>query len=133
MLPKIATWINTSRHPDLGAVLWELLEGAGCEVLDRVEELSVWRSPATLERVAGFPDSVDRAVALGRLDHDSGRSWVREQRERDAAEQFKATIPKVLVVAKKRQKSRKSEEERDSWAAHNRPQGIPSPLCIDWA
>ncbi len=97
-----AGWISSARHPDAGARLWELVEAAGCTVLDRVEELSVRRSLATLERVAGFPLSVERAVAAGRVDREAAREWVVEQRERDAAGRFEARIRKIHVTATKR-------------------------------
>jgi len=102
VLPGRATWITSVKHPDVGARLWQLLENLGCDVLDRVEELSVWRSLATLERVAGFPASVDRAVAAGRLDRDDADRWVSEQQQREATGQFYALMPKMQVVAKKR-------------------------------
>lgn len=102
VLPDVAPWITVARHPDMGAELWGLLEGAGCEVLDRLEELSVWRSLATVERVAGFPRSVERAVALGRLEPETARRWVEEQRRRDAEGSFRAVMPKILVVAMKK-------------------------------
>jgi hypothetical protein len=41
VLPECASWITSARHPDMGARLWKLLEEQDCDVLDRVEELSV--------------------------------------------------------------------------------------------
>lgn len=102
VLPERATWITSVKHPDVGARLWELLENLGCDVLDRVEELSVWRSLATLERVAGFPAAVDRAVAAGRVDRTDADRWVGEQRQREAAGQFYALMPKIQLIATKR-------------------------------
>ncbi len=101
-LPERADWISAARNPGVGARLWELLEQAGCDVLDRVEELSVWRSLARLENVAGFPMSVERAVAAGRLDATDATRWVDEQRARNAAGEFYALLPKIQVVAQKR-------------------------------
>jgi SAM-dependent methyltransferase len=101
-LPECASWITSAKHPDVGSRLWELLESLGCDVLDRVEELSVWRSLATLERVAGFPASVDRAIAAGRVDRGNAHRWVGEQRQREAVGQFYALMPKIQVVATKR-------------------------------
>jgi len=101
VLPHAAAWISSARHPGVGGQLWPLLEQAGCEVLDRVEELSVWRSLGTLEAVAGFPDSVARAVERGRLADAQAQDWIDEQRRRDADGQFLARIPKILVVAVK--------------------------------
>ena len=102
VLPECASWITSARHPDMGARLWTLLEEHGCDVVDRVEELSVWRSLATLELVADFPASVDRAVATGRLGRRDADEWIREQRQRDATGQFYAVISKIQVIATKR-------------------------------
>jgi SAM-dependent methyltransferase len=102
VLPHRAGWITSVRHPDIGARLWNLLEEEGCEVLDRVEELSVWRSLATLQQVADFPASVERAVAAGRILARDATRWVREQRERDAARRFYALMPKIQLIATKR-------------------------------
>lgn len=102
VLPERAGWINPARHPDIGGRLWELLEQAGCDVLDRVEELSVWRSLATLRMVTGFPDAVDVAVAAGRVDGARAERWVAEQGQRETAGMFHALLPKILLVAAKR-------------------------------
>jgi SAM-dependent methyltransferase len=102
VLSANAGWITSVNHPDIGARLWDLLEESGCDVLDRVEELSVWRSLVTLERVTGFAAAVDRAVAAGRLHRDDADRWIDEQRALDKLGLFRARIPKVLVVATKR-------------------------------
>jgi ubiquinone/menaquinone biosynthesis C-methylase UbiE len=102
VLSSNARWITSVKQPDIGARLWELLEESGCDVLDRVEELSVWRSLVTLERVTGFAAAVDRAVTAGRIDRGEADRWIHEQRALDAAGGFRARIPKVLVVAAKR-------------------------------
>lgn len=102
VLPGPVFWISQARHPDVGGQLWDLLEDAGCEILDRIEELSVWRSLRTLEQVAGFPAAVDRAVAAARLDPDDAYAWISEQRRLDGDGQFHATIAKILVVATRR-------------------------------
>ncbi len=57
----------------------------------------MWRSLATLEHVAGFPASVDRAVAAGRPGARVAQRWVEEQRQRDAEGRFEAQVAKVLV------------------------------------
>lgn len=101
VLPKNAGRISGAAHPGIGGRLWELLEEAGCEVLDRVEELSVWRSLSTLERVAGFPACVERAVVAGRVSPGAAEEWIQEQRGRDADGRFEAVMPKVLIVAKR--------------------------------
>jgi SAM-dependent methyltransferase len=102
ILSSRAGWLTSVKHPNVGARLWDLLEEGGCDVLDRVEELSVWRSLATLEAVANFPASVDRAVAARRIRARDARRWVREQRERDAAGRFYALMPKIQLIAMKR-------------------------------
>lgn len=99
VLPKNAGWISGAAHPGIGGRLWELLEEAGCEVLDRVEERSVWRSLSTLERVAGFPTCVERAIVAGRVSPAEAEEWIKEQRRRDAEGRFEAVMPKVLIVA----------------------------------
>jgi SAM-dependent methyltransferase len=102
ILPEPAGWLSSVKHPDLGAQLWDMLEEHGCDVLDRVEELSVWRSLATLERVAGFPTAVDRAVTAGRVDRADAERWVDEQRQREVTGRFYALMPKIQVIATKR-------------------------------
>jgi SAM-dependent methyltransferase len=102
VLAEDASWIASVRSPDVGARLPRLLEALRCDLDDRVVEQSVWRSLATLEKVAGFPESVDRAVSAGRLERDKADAWIREQRARDARGQFHAELSKVLVVATKR-------------------------------
>ena len=102
VLPERAVWLRSVKHPDLGARLWDLLDDLGCDVLDRVEELSVWRSLAKLELVAGLPASLDRAVEAGRVDRGDADRWVAEQRQRDAAGEFYALMPKIQVIATKR-------------------------------
>jgi hypothetical protein len=96
-----AGWLSGVARPVVGGERWRLVEEAGCQVLDRVEELSVWRSLATLESATGFPASVDRAVAAGRLGARLAQRWVEEQRQRDAEGRFEATVAKVLVVARR--------------------------------
>jgi SAM-dependent methyltransferase len=98
-----ARWLVSVANPGIGGQLWGLLEAAGCDVVDRVEELSVWHSLSTMERVNGFPRNVDRAVKAGRQDADLARRWVAEQRRRNADSCFRASIPKILVVATKRE------------------------------
>ncbi|HEY5250014.1 MAG TPA: methyltransferase domain-containing protein [Acidimicrobiales bacterium] len=102
VLPHHAGWISSASHPDVGHRLWRLLENAGCDVLDRIEELSVWRSLRTLERVTGFPAAVENAVAAGRVDGTKAEEWIQEQIEREASGSFHAALPKVLMVAAKR-------------------------------
>jgi SAM-dependent methyltransferase len=101
VLPEQAAWLTSVAHPDIAGRLWGLLESLRCHVLDRVEELSVWRSLSTLERVTGFPASVDRAVAAGQIDRAEAEEWVCEQRARESAGTFLAFMPKVLVLAVK--------------------------------
>lgn len=102
VLPSDAGWISSAKHHDVGGRLWDLLEKAGCDVLDRVEEQSVWRSLRTLRQVVGFPVAVDKAVAAGRLEGNRAERWIQEQNAREADGIFYAVLPKILVVAVKR-------------------------------
>ena len=98
----LSGWIAGLRNPGIGGALWDLLEEAGCDVRDRLEELSVWRSLKVLDAVIGLRESVQRAVAAGRIDEQGAGAWLDEQISRENDGTFNATIPKVLVVAVKR-------------------------------
>jgi SAM-dependent methyltransferase len=97
-----AGWLSGLRHPVIGGALWKLLAAAGCDVVDRVEELSVWRSIAVLDGVIGLHESLRRAVEAGRIGRREADQWLGGQMSRERAESFYATLPKVLVVAVKR-------------------------------
>jgi SAM-dependent methyltransferase len=90
-----------ARHPDVGGALWDLLEAAGCVVLDRVEELSVWRSLDVLDGTVGLDRSIAHAVRNGRVSQQAADRWLGEQRARDALGIFYAMMPKVLLVARR--------------------------------
>ena len=92
-------WLAGSRHPGIGGDLWRLVEEAGCEVLDRVEELSIWRSLETLDAVIGLENSVRRAVEAGRIDSNEADQWLERQTARQARGEFLALASKILVVA----------------------------------
>ncbi len=94
-------WLCSARNPDVGGVLCELLEAAGCIVLDRVEELSVWRCLDVLDGVVGIDRSLASAVQHERISQSAADRWLAEQRARDVAGVFHATMPKVLVVARR--------------------------------
>jgi SAM-dependent methyltransferase len=94
-----AGWISSARHPGIGGDLWRQLEGAGCQILDRVEELSIWRSLDTLDMVIGLRSSIDRAVEAGRIGGDEAEQWVQRQTARQARGEFLAMASKVLMVA----------------------------------
>jgi ubiquinone/menaquinone biosynthesis C-methylase UbiE len=98
---ELCGWITGVRHPGIGSDLWALLESAHCDVLDRVEELSVWRSLDTVDRVTNLETSVERAVAAQRISKQDADEWVAQQRSRTALGTFRATMPKVLIVARK--------------------------------
>jgi hypothetical protein len=70
-------------------------------VLDRVEELSVWRSLATFNVVIDLPAAIARAVTAGRIQEEEARRWLERQEARELRGTFYSTIPKVLIVAKK--------------------------------
>lgn len=99
---QVTSWIANVRQPEVGAALWRLVEDAGLEVLDRVEELSVWRDLDVLDRVIGVEASVQRAVAAHRIGGDEARAWLDEQKRRDSRGLFYATMPKIMVVGRQR-------------------------------
>ena len=95
-------WLSGARHPAIGGALWGLAEGAGCAVLDRVEELSVWRTLEPLEMLpGGVRQVVERAVQAGRIDRREADRWLKEQTGRADRGSFLATIRKTLVVAER--------------------------------
>jgi SAM-dependent methyltransferase len=96
-----AAWIAPVAQPGIGGALWSMIEDSGCLVLDRVEELSAWRSLATLKVVIDLPAAIARAVTAGRIHEDEARRWVQRQEARELRGEFYSTIPKVLVVAEK--------------------------------
>lgn len=95
-------WLCAVRHPEVGGSLWDLIEAAGCTVLDRVEELSVWRSLDVLDGTIGLERSIAHAVEHGRVSEQKADDWLREQRARDARGRFYAMMPKVMIVATRR-------------------------------
>ena len=92
-------WIAGSRHPGIGGHLWKLLEEAGCEVLDRVEERSIWRSLNVLNAVIGLEASLQRAIDLERISQQDAERWIEVQRASEEAGEFVAIATKILVVA----------------------------------
>jgi SAM-dependent methyltransferase len=96
---ECAAWLAPVRHPGVGGDLWDLVERAGCVVLDKVEEQSVWRSLDVLHRVFDLHAALDRAVTAGRISAETARRWLRDQEEREARHAFWSTIRKVLLVA----------------------------------
>jgi len=94
------SWLTGVPHPSIGGKLWETVEEAGCRVLDRIEELSVWRSLAVIDRALG-PGALERAVSAGRISPEEADRWLDEQCRREAEGQFFGTVPKVLIVAEK--------------------------------
>jgi SAM-dependent methyltransferase len=97
-----AGWIAGARHPDVGGTLWELAEAMGFDVADRVEELSVWRSPDQIGLILPVDESVELAVAAGRISRADATEWLREQHARADRGEFHATIAKVMIVAVRR-------------------------------
>ncbi|MHB1445445.1 MAG: methyltransferase domain-containing protein [Acidimicrobiales bacterium] len=98
-----SSWLTGVPNPSIGSQLWEMVEEAGCQVLDRVEELSVWKSLAVIDRVLG-PGALERAVSAGRIGADEASRWLGEQRRREADGQFFGMVPKILLVAEKPQR-----------------------------
>lgn len=91
-------WVSAARHPSIGAVVGELLESAGCALLDRVEERSWW-SFETFARVTNLEQAMARAVTNGALDRASAEAWLVEQRRRAETGEFTAQLTKILWVA----------------------------------
>jgi SAM-dependent methyltransferase len=96
-----ATWLANVKQPEIGATLWDLVERAGCDVLDRVEELSVWTSLPLAERLISVSAGVQRAVRRGRFTEEQGVAWLAEQQDKERDRRFRGTIAKVLIVARK--------------------------------
>src|SRR5262249_36535614 len=96
---ECCAWLSAVRHPDIGGSLWATIEAAGCTVLDRVEELSVWRSLRVLDETIGLERSIALAVANDRVTQRGADEWLREQRAREAQNEFYALMPKIMVVA----------------------------------
>jgi SAM-dependent methyltransferase len=92
-------WLSVVRHPEIGGSLWSMIEAAGCSVLDRVEELSVWRTLDVLDDTIGLERSIAHAVENGRISSAAADGWLREQRALDERGDFYATMPKILIVA----------------------------------
>ena len=92
-------WLSSVHHPEIGGALWELVEAAGCTVLDRVEELSVWRTLEVLDGTIGLERSIAHAREHGRVSQEDATRWLREQRGRDTRGEFYAKMPNVTLVA----------------------------------
>jgi SAM-dependent methyltransferase len=95
-----ASWLTGVRQPGIGGELWGLIEAAGCRVLDRIEELSVWHSLADIDHVLG-PGAVEWAVRAGRIQPEQAAEWLGTQRQREEESRLVGTVPKVLVIAEK--------------------------------
>lgn len=96
-----ATWLANVRQPRIGKALWDLVERAGCQVDDRVEELSVWTSLALAERLVSVSAGLRRRVEQGHFTPDHARAWLAEQQAKDREGRFRAIVAKVLIVAHK--------------------------------
>jgi SAM-dependent methyltransferase len=96
--PVPTAWVSIARHPSIGSAVGELLRGAGCSILDRVEERSWWTF-SEFERITDIERSLHRAVGSGHMTRRHAQRWLDEQRERAAAGDFSAEIAKVLWVA----------------------------------
>lgn len=93
-------WLNGSRHPGVGAHLWDIAETAGLAVVDRVEELSVWRDLEALNAiVGGARQAVTNAIGAGRVDRRTGEDWYQLHTKRNDERRFRAFMRKVLVLA----------------------------------
>jgi SAM-dependent methyltransferase len=97
-----ARWLGNVRHPEIGALLPELVADAGADICDVVEEHSVWPTLARAARAGNFAAALARRVRAGTITPAAASAWLDEQRRRDRAGTFRATITKVLVVARVR-------------------------------
>jgi len=96
-----ASWLANVRQPQIGATLWDLVERAGCEVVDRVEELSVWTSLPLAERLISVSAGLRRAVRRGHFTEEQAAAWLDEQETKERVGRFRGTVAKVLIVARK--------------------------------
>jgi SAM-dependent methyltransferase len=96
-----AGWLAL-HHPDAGGRLWEWVEAAGFVVLDRIEELSVWRSLDTLRTVIDLDRRITQAIASGRIDEHEATAWRTRQEANDSRGTFLSLMPKVQIVAERR-------------------------------
>ena len=96
--PDLLARCVTVRHPAMGSQVADLLRQRGCVVDDIVTELSFGYA------LDGIPVSAERitelAVAAGSLDPSLRAAWLAEQRARTESGTFRASWPKVLVVAR---------------------------------
>ncbi|HEY1740459.1 MAG TPA: methyltransferase domain-containing protein [Acidimicrobiia bacterium] len=97
-----ASWLANVRQPEIGANLADLVERTDADVLDVVEEHSVWRSLARAEVGINFATALARRVGQGSMSDADATAWFAEQRGRDRDGTFRATITKRLVVARVR-------------------------------
>ena len=85
-------------HPTMGSQLEQLLRDRGCAVDDVVTERSYGY------QLDGLPlkavPALRRAVAHGLISEEIADAWLTEQAERTHNGTFRATWPKVLVVAR---------------------------------
>ena len=96
-----AAWLAPVKHPDAGTRLWEWVETAGFTVLDRVEELSVWRSLDMLRKVINLDQAIAGAVDAGRVTATEAAGWQARQVENDADGEFISLMPKIQIVAER--------------------------------
>ncbi|MHB1923085.1 MAG: methyltransferase domain-containing protein, partial [Acidimicrobiales bacterium] len=68
------SWLTGVPNPSTGGQLWEMVEEAGCQVLDRIEDLSVWRSLAVIDRVLG-PGALERESSSWRRNLEAERRF----------------------------------------------------------
>ena len=62
----------------------------------------MWRSLSVLDDITGgIARALDRASIAGRIRRTDADDWLREQQARDERGEFYATMPKVLVVARR--------------------------------
>jgi SAM-dependent methyltransferase len=95
------SWLVQVKQPAIGRALWDLVEQAGCGVVDRVEELSVWSSLDLAERLISVRAGLRRQVDRGLMTAEAAAAREAEQEDRDRDGRFRATTVKVLICARK--------------------------------
>jgi SAM-dependent methyltransferase len=95
-----ARWFANVRQPAVGADLVGLVEQVGAQIFDVVEEHSTWPTLARAQVGINIEAALARCVDRGSMTQADAAAWLDEQRRRDRAGVFRASITKRLVVAR---------------------------------
>ena len=97
-----ARWLANVRNPEVGFDLPELVERAGADIADIVDEHSVWPSLTRAQVGINLEAALARCVDRGSMRAADAAEWLADQRRRDREGAFRATITKRLVVGRVR-------------------------------